>query len=59
MSATDHPDATEPTLAERLRRLTEHDGQVSERVAVLQAQRQHLREKIDWYRGELSANGGS
>ena len=49
----------EPTLAERLRLLTEHDEQVSERVAVLQAQRQHLQEKIDWYRSQLSANGGS
>jgi DNA-binding transcriptional MerR regulator len=49
----------DPTLAERLRLLTEHDRQVSERVAVLQAQRQHLQEKIDWYRSQLSANGGS
>ena len=49
----------EPTLAERLRLLTEHEGQVSERVAVLQAQRQHLREKIDWYRSQLSTNVGS
>jgi hypothetical protein len=38
----------------------EHDRQVSERVAaVLQAQRQHLQEKIDWYRSQLSANGGA
>jgi DNA-binding transcriptional MerR regulator len=54
----------EPTLAERLRLLTDHDltdhdGQVSERIAVLQAQRQHLQEKIGWYRSQLSANGGS
>jgi DNA-binding transcriptional MerR regulator len=46
----------EPTLAERLRLLTEHDGQVSERVAVLQAQRLHLQEKIDWYCSQLSAH---
>jgi hypothetical protein len=46
-------------LAERLRLLTEHDGQVSERVALLQAQRQHLQEKINWYRSQLSADGGS
>lgn len=45
----------ELTLAERLCLLTEHDAQVSERIAVLQAQRQHLQEKIDWYRGELRA----
>ncbi|HTU72082.1 MAG TPA: MerR family transcriptional regulator [Trebonia sp.] len=44
----------EPSLAERLRLLTEHDEQVSERVALLQAQRQHLKEKIDWYRSQLS-----
>jgi DNA-binding transcriptional MerR regulator len=49
----------EPTLAERLRLLTEHDAQISERVAMLQAQRQHLQEKIQWYRGQLSAQGGS
>jgi DNA-binding transcriptional MerR regulator len=45
----------EPTLAERLRLLTEHDAQVSEQIALLQAQRQHLQEKIDWYRSQLSA----
>jgi DNA-binding transcriptional MerR regulator len=47
----------EPTHAERLRLLTEHDREVGERVAVLQAQRQHLQEKIDWYRSHLSADG--
>jgi DNA-binding transcriptional MerR regulator len=47
------------TLAERLRLLTEHDAQVCERVAVLQAQRQHLQEKIDWYRSQLSTQDGS
>jgi hypothetical protein len=49
----------EPTLAKRLRLLTEHDGQASERVAVLQARRRHLQEKIDWHRSQLSADGGS
>jgi len=49
----------EPTMAERLRLLTEHDAQVCERIAVLQAQRQHLQEKIDWYRRQLSAAGRS
>jgi DNA-binding transcriptional MerR regulator len=45
----------EPTLAERLRLLTEHDAQVDEQIAVLQAQRQHLQEKISWYHSQLSA----
>jgi DNA-binding transcriptional MerR regulator len=49
----------EPTLAERLRLLTEHDERVGERVAVLQAQRHHLQEKIGWYLSQLSANDGS
>ena len=49
----------EPTLAERLRLLTEHDAQVSEQIAMMQAQRQHLQEKITWYRRQLSANGRS
>jgi len=49
----------ESTLAERMRLLTEHDARVSERIAVLEAQRQHLQEKIDWYRGQLSARGGA
>jgi DNA-binding transcriptional MerR regulator len=43
----------EPTVAERLRLLTEHDAQVGERIAALEAQRQHLQEKINWYRGQL------
>ena len=49
--------AGEPTVADRLRLLTEHDAQVGEQIAVLQAQRQHLQEKISWYRGQLSAQG--
>jgi DNA-binding transcriptional MerR regulator len=49
----------EPTLAERLCLLTEHDAQVSERIASLQAQRQHLQEKIDWYRSQLPAKDRS
>ena len=43
------------TLAERLNLLTEHDARVQERIASLQAQHKHLREKIDWYRGQLPA----
>ena len=46
----------DPTLSERLCLPAEHDAQVGERIAALQAQRQHLREKIDWYRGQLPAN---
>ena len=47
--------AGDPTMAERLRLLTEHDAQVAERIAALEAQRQHLQEKISWYRGQLPA----
>ena len=49
--------AGEATLAERLRLLTEHDAQVCDHIALLQAQRQHLQEKIDWYHRHLPANG--
>jgi len=43
----------EDTFAERLNLLTGHDAHVAERIAVLQAQRKHLRGKIDWYRSQL------
>jgi DNA-binding transcriptional MerR regulator len=43
------------TLAERLHLLIEHEVQVEERIALLQAQQKHLREKIDWYRSQLPA----
>src|SRR5262245_15681299 len=43
----------EATFAERLGLLTEHDAHVTEHIAVLQAQRRHLRGKIDWYRSQL------
>ena len=43
----------EATFAERLGLLTEHDAVVQERIAVLQAQREHLQEKIDWYRRHM------
>jgi DNA-binding transcriptional MerR regulator len=46
------------TVAERHRLLTEHDARVGEQIALLQAQRRHLREKIDWYRDQLPADGG-
>jgi DNA-binding transcriptional MerR regulator len=49
----------EPTPAERLRLLTEHDARVSEQIALLQAQRQHLQEKIDWYRSQFSAQASA
>jgi DNA-binding transcriptional MerR regulator len=45
------------TLAERLSLLTEHDRQVQERIALLQAQRGHLQEKIDWYCSQLPVTG--
>jgi DNA-binding transcriptional MerR regulator len=43
------------TMAERLSLLTSHDTQVRETLALLQAQHEHLREKIGWYRGQLSS----
>jgi len=43
----------EATFAERLGLLTEHDAAVQERIAVLQAQREHLQEKIGWYRRHM------
>jgi DNA-binding transcriptional MerR regulator len=43
------------TLAERMRLLTEHDVRVGEQIALLQAQRAHLRDKIDWYHSQLPA----
>ena len=43
------------TLAERLRLLIEHDAQVVQRIEILQAQHEHLREKIAWYRSQMSA----
>jgi DNA-binding transcriptional MerR regulator len=41
------------TFTERLSLLTEHDACVRQRIAALQAQRSHLRDKIDWYRRHL------
>ena len=43
------------TLAERMNLLIEHDARVQERISLLQAQREHLREKIAWYRSELAS----
>ena len=43
----------EATFIERLNLLTEHDALVQERITVLQAQREHLQGKIDWYRRHL------
>jgi DNA-binding transcriptional MerR regulator len=47
----------EPTMAERLTLLIEHDDQVRQRIAALQAEQAHLQEKIDWYRSQLPADG--
>jgi DNA-binding transcriptional MerR regulator len=44
------------TLAERLSLLAEHDAGVGEQIALLEAQRKHLREKIDWYRSQLTGS---
>jgi DNA-binding transcriptional MerR regulator len=49
----------EATMAERLSLLTEHDEQVQERIALLQAQHNHLREKIDWYRSQMPATSAA
>ena len=46
----------QPTLADRLTLLIEHDAQVRERIAELKAEQAHLQEKIDWYRGELAVD---
>ena len=46
----------QPTLADRLALLIEHDAQVRERIAALQAEHAHLQEKINWYRGEIAAD---
>jgi len=43
------------SLAERLNLLIEHDAHVQDRIAMLQAQRKHLQEKIAWYRDQLPA----
>jgi DNA-binding transcriptional MerR regulator len=49
----------EASMAERLSLLTEHDKQVQERIALLQAQHNHLREKIDWYRSQMPATSAA
>jgi DNA-binding transcriptional MerR regulator len=46
----------EPTMTERLALLIEHDAQVGRRIAALQAEQAHLREKIDWYRSQLQTD---
>ena len=48
----------QPTLADRLTLLIEHDAQVRERIAVLKAEQAHLQEKIDWYRTQIAAADG-
>jgi hypothetical protein len=42
-------------MTERMALLIEHDAQVERRIAALQAERAHLREKIGWYRSQLQA----
>jgi DNA-binding transcriptional MerR regulator len=43
----------QPTLAERLSVLTEHDACVQERIALLESQHKHLQDKIAWYRSQM------
>lgn len=43
------------TLAERLILLAERDTRAQQRIALLQGQREHLQEKIDWYRSQMTA----
>jgi DNA-binding transcriptional MerR regulator len=40
----------EQTVAARITLLEEHDREVEERIATLQAQREHIREKVAYYR---------
>jgi aryl-alcohol dehydrogenase-like predicted oxidoreductase len=42
------------TLMERLLLLTEHDARVQDQITLLQARREHLQDKIDWYRSQLN-----
>jgi DNA-binding transcriptional MerR regulator len=42
------------TLEERLSLLINHDAQVRERLTLLQAQHEHLQEKIGWYQSQLA-----
>jgi len=41
------------TIAERIALLEEHDREVQERIDLLLRQREHVRDKIAYYRGEL------
>ena len=51
--------AGEPTMAERLALLIEHDADVGRRIAALRAEQAHLQEKIGWYRSQLSPDDAS
>ena len=46
----------EQTEAERLRLLEEHDAEVGRRIAELEAQREHIRGKIAYYRETAAAS---
>jgi DNA-binding transcriptional MerR regulator len=46
------------TLVERMNLLTGHELNVQAKIALLQAQQEHLWEKIDWYREQLPAVAG-
>lgn len=44
------------TIADRIALLEEHDDEVEQRIAELQAQRDHIRGKISYYRSVLAAD---
>ncbi|MFF0389417.1 MerR family transcriptional regulator [Kitasatospora sp. NPDC004615] len=43
------------SLLDRIALLEQHDTAVNDHIALLERQRTHLREKIDWYRSLLPA----
>jgi|SRR3954465_11567638 DNA-binding transcriptional MerR regulator len=45
----------ESTLPERIALIEEHEAAVRAAIDELRAQQDRLREKLDWYRGELAA----
>jgi DNA-binding transcriptional MerR regulator len=49
----------EATLPERITLLEEHEAAVRASIDELRVQQDRLREKIDWYRGELAAQRAS
>ncbi|MFD8596096.1 MerR family transcriptional regulator [Kitasatospora sp. NPDC059646] len=52
LARTEGPDS----LLDRIALLEKHDSAVNERIALLERQRTHLRDKIDYYRSVLAAD---